>query len=285
MARVALHIGEQIPPRYAHRFAPKPFTRPQLFACLVLKAFENTDYRGIVARLRDNPTLCAERGLKRVPHFTTLQKAARTLLSCQRVRRLLDTTVRRGLKRRRRIRRGSVDATGVEAGRISPYFARRRDRSSGKATTSRYTHCPKLRALCDCDTHLILAMHPTRGATPDVHQVQRTMKQLVPSVTLTALLADPGYDSEMNHAMLREQHKARTRIPASAGRPTRKPARGRYRRLMQCLFRRPERTCDSQRRQSETVFSMIKHHLSHAITSKGYSNRCRGCYCSIRRTI
>ncbi len=44
-------------PEYAHRFSPKKFTQHQLFAGLALKAFHNTDYRGIVAnRVRRSDT-------------------------------------------------------------------------------------------------------------------------------------------------------------------------------------------------------------------------------------
>ena len=32
---------------------PKKFTQPQLFACLVLKTFFQTDYRGVVVFLND----------------------------------------------------------------------------------------------------------------------------------------------------------------------------------------------------------------------------------------
>ena len=40
-------------PKYAHRFSPKKFTQHQLFACLILKAFCRTDYRGVVAMLAE----------------------------------------------------------------------------------------------------------------------------------------------------------------------------------------------------------------------------------------
>ena len=54
VAQVALEIATEALPRFAHRFSPKKFTQPQLFACLVLKQFHKTDYRGITAILADN---------------------------------------------------------------------------------------------------------------------------------------------------------------------------------------------------------------------------------------
>ena len=76
VAREALAAGTAALTLYSHKFGPKTFTRPQLLACLVLKKFFKTDYRGIVAILKDSSALRATLGLSRVPHFTTLQKAA-----------------------------------------------------------------------------------------------------------------------------------------------------------------------------------------------------------------
>jgi len=67
VAMVALHIGERSLPIHAHRYSPKTFTQPQLFTCLVLKAFFKTDYRGIVAYLNDMTELRETIGLKKVP--------------------------------------------------------------------------------------------------------------------------------------------------------------------------------------------------------------------------
>ena len=50
---MAYEIGKQSLPQYSHRFSPKTFTLPQLFACLVLKSFLKTDYRGVVEFLAD----------------------------------------------------------------------------------------------------------------------------------------------------------------------------------------------------------------------------------------
>src|ERR1700722_9568185 len=93
VAMVALAAGKEAFSDYSHKFSPKKFTRPQLFACLVLKEFEKKDYRGITGLLEDCPDLCAAIELPSVPHFTTLQKASRRLLKTDRVRALVDQTV------------------------------------------------------------------------------------------------------------------------------------------------------------------------------------------------
>jgi len=61
---------------------------------LVLKSFWLTDYRGAVARLRDNPYLLQLLALPKIPHFTTLQKASRQLLASAAAKRLLKATIR-----------------------------------------------------------------------------------------------------------------------------------------------------------------------------------------------
>ena len=54
VALVALGIGKEALPAYCHRFSPKVFTQPHLFACLVLKEFFKTDYRGIMGILGES---------------------------------------------------------------------------------------------------------------------------------------------------------------------------------------------------------------------------------------
>ena len=80
VAIVALEVGRQTLPDYAHRFAPKIFTQPQLFACLVLKAFFRTDYRGIERYLHDLPELCRVLGLKRIPDHSGVGKGMSPLI-------------------------------------------------------------------------------------------------------------------------------------------------------------------------------------------------------------
>ena len=79
----ALEVGQRCLPLYAHKYAPKKFTQPQLFACLVLKEFERKNYRGVAQLLDDCPDLRAVIELKTVPHFTTLQKSGRRLCGCR----------------------------------------------------------------------------------------------------------------------------------------------------------------------------------------------------------
>src|SRR5262249_6393169 len=82
--QVAHEIGRRRLRKYGHRFSPRKFTLPQLFACLVLKEFLRLDYRKLAALLADAPSWAAVIGLQSIPHFTTFQKAACRLLNSTR---------------------------------------------------------------------------------------------------------------------------------------------------------------------------------------------------------
>lgn len=71
----ALEVARGALPPYSSKFSKKDFTRHQHVAILALKAFLKLGYRDVVACLRDWSDLRAVLGLKKVPHFTTLQKA------------------------------------------------------------------------------------------------------------------------------------------------------------------------------------------------------------------
>src|SRR6476620_9396735 len=79
LARTALATAEAAIPAYSSKFSRKDFTQHQLFACLVLRSFFGTDYRGIVALLEDLSDLRRILKLEKVPHHTTLYYADQRL--------------------------------------------------------------------------------------------------------------------------------------------------------------------------------------------------------------
>ena len=270
---VAYRTAERTLPAYRHRFSPKKFTQHQLFACLVLKAFMKSDYRGIVAHLIDSPDLSRRIGLKHIPHFTTLQKAAAKLL-CQPIANQLLTATVRTLKKPS-IPLAAVDSTGLEAGHVSRYFVRRkRSKQLEMSKTSYYRHWPKLAIVCDCHNHMILSAITTRGPSVDVNQFRKTLNYAVETFTIQHILADAGYDSESNHRYARDEHHIITTIPPKLGRPqlTPKPCKGKYREMMRTAF---DKKTYGQRWQVETVFSMIKRNFGETINARNDSAQCR----------
>ncbi|MCX5659307.1 MAG: hypothetical protein NTW19_06235 [Planctomycetota bacterium] len=63
-------------PDHTHRFSPKTYTQPQLFACLAYMALIRADYRGVEAHLNDLPGVCEWIGIKKAPDHSTLHHAA-----------------------------------------------------------------------------------------------------------------------------------------------------------------------------------------------------------------
>lgn len=210
--------------------------------------------------------------LARVPHFTTLQKASKRLLSAESARRLLDETVRLQMGRKKRVSKAAIDSTGLQCGTASSYFVRRRKKTDNPWKTVTYHRYPKLGIVCDTSNHFILASRVGRGPRPDVDEFRPLVADALKRVRMTTMVADAGYDSEPNHQFARKHNNIRTMIPPKHGRPTQKPAKGKYRRLMQIRF-----DCQIYRNrvQVETVISMIKRRQGSYVKARTYWSQCR----------
>ena len=72
------NLGVGVPLHFS-RFSNRLYTVWQHCAVLVLKELEGKSYRGIVELLEDCDRVVSFIGLRRLPHFTTLQKFARRI--------------------------------------------------------------------------------------------------------------------------------------------------------------------------------------------------------------
>ena len=79
VAKEALKVGKKSLLPYGNKHSPKTFTQAQLFAILTLRTFFKTDFRGVVAILEDSSELQRALELKKLPHYSTLCKAAKRL--------------------------------------------------------------------------------------------------------------------------------------------------------------------------------------------------------------
>jgi hypothetical protein len=274
VGREALAVARSCLRRYAHKFSPKKFTQHQLFACLVLKTFLKTDYRGLAAHLADHSDLRAVLGLAVIPHFTTPQKASRRLLRQPRARRLFRSTIGRFLQRRRRVRRAALDSTGLDCSRASRYYIRRRNGAAKHWQTVAYSYYAKLEAAFDCRTHLLAGVLVGRGPRPDTDRFVPLLDATLANVRIDAALADAGYDSEANHRYARERRGVRSFIPATGGRPTTKLPTAPYRRRMKQRLNK-DYGGYGQRAQAETGFSMFKRRLGSTVNGRSYWSQCR----------
>jgi Transposase DDE domain/Transposase domain (DUF772) len=270
--QVAHAVGLRQLPAYSHRFSPKKFTLPQLFACLVLKEFMRLDYRKLSALLEDTPRWAAAIGLTSVPHFSTFQKAADRLLRAKHAQRLLDETVcaaqRIGIVRKQ-VALAALDGTGFETRHNSAYYVKRRERAgkTGYQTTT-YTRYPSANFVCVCRSHFGTG----RGPGPDDPYYEPALRQTARRITVNTLLADAGFDSERAHIFARDVCGMRAIIPATRGRPTTKLLRGHHRNKMKRRFPKKQY---GQRWQIETVNSLIKRLLGAALRARAYWSQSR----------
>jgi hypothetical protein len=274
---VAHEAARRSLPPYFHRFAPKKFTQWQLFACLALKVHQKKDYRGVWELLRDSGDLREAIGLKKVPHWTTIQKAAERLLRSEQVHKLLEATITL-IRPKRRVKHSAADSTGFDTHHASRYFIWRTHRTKkGKEPEKRvsYRKYGKLMVLICCASHLVLAAVASAGPTPDIDQLGGLMDKLTPTVTIERLVADAGFDSAANHKLLREEHGILSTIPPKHGRPSKNPdalPADPYRRLMKTRF---NDKAYRKRPQVETGFSMMKRNLGDCLQGRTYHSRRR----------
>jgi Transposase DDE domain len=274
LARHAYWLARIYLPAYAHRFSPKKYTQPQLFVCLVLKTYFRADYRKLTAILQDFDALQVYLELPAVPHFTTLQKASRRLLRAPQAKRLFHGVVRRFLGRRRRLKRAAMDSTGLELGRRSAYYVRRRHAGQEGKKRVLYSRFAKLELTFETHSHLIVGAMAGRGPKPDVDRFVPLLDTTLEVVQPQAMLADAGYDSEGNHQHARLKRKVRSYMPAKHGRPTTKMPKGRFRRLMKQRLNKNFGKY-GQRWQAETGISMIKRCLTETVHGRTYWSQCR----------
>lgn len=276
VARVAYYLAKQSLPAYTHQFSPKVYTQHQLFTILVLKSFFTTDYRGICEILEDNDNLQDILELPKIPHFTTLQKASKQLLSSKSSQKILAEII--VTSQELEIiplcsNLSAMDSTGMESHHTSRYFITRKQRSDQKDTyqTTTYKRFPKLAILCDCLSHLIFGLIPSRGPSTDVSHFKKLLSIGEKFLHSVRVLADAGYDSESNHVFAREVIHSESIMPARTGRQTSKPPTGKYRAMM----RQELPPVYGQRWQVETVNSMIKRNLGSELSAKSYWSQCR----------
>lgn len=276
VARMALRAAGDALPNFAKAKSPKKFTQPQLVACLIVKEFLCQDYRSIQVMLSEWSELRDALELTSIPHFTTLCQAARRLLTKPLTDRLQAATLalcRQGKLLANESKLAAIDSTGLETRHVSAYFTKRCKTHRGHLK-HRY---PKLSAICDTATHLILGSVIDRGPKPDYIEDEQTLCEALKQQWFTTLLGDAGYESERFHSVCRDDLGIRSIIPTrQRGRPRKDgkplPVRGKHRKRMKRHF--PKKLY-GQRWQIETVFSMFKRNLGAALRGRQYHSQSR----------
>ncbi|MGI0045888.1 MAG: transposase [Nitrosotalea sp.] len=253
-------------PFYLHNKSNHIFTLHQHVIMLVLRQYESKSYESFVEWLQVSDQIVQMLGLKSIPHFTTLQKAAARLSDI-----LLHVAIGRfiGMVSPGKIFAGA-DATGFEDGHAAYYYTYR---SSARRS---YT---KLSAGSDMVTQLVIAVVIRHhGTSHDIRHFPELLERMAAVTTPWIFVLDMGYDAEWVHQMIRER-QILSMIPVRKREdcPVRR-TKGRYRKQMRRSF---DGIRYHQRNKCETIFSVIKRRFGSEIMAYGDSMMTKELLCRV----
>jgi hypothetical protein len=203
--------------------------------------------------------ICKSLGLSKIPHYTTIQKAAARLDTTM-LQKILESFVIHA-----RIKKvfAGIDATGFGHGQSSYYYTKRA-RLRRKFV--------KLSICADMKKQIVCAIkirhrqrHDSVDFTPLLHKANDICH-------IHTVVADKGYDSEKNHVAANNLGIASIIPPRYADIPVYK-TRGYHRKMLK------RKGYDSgtyhQRNKTETIFSVIKKLFGENVTSRKISTQNR----------
>jgi hypothetical protein len=229
-------------PLYNSKFSNKIFDNVQHLFLLVVKEHSKYGYRMFVESLYDSK-IPQYISLKKIPHFTTLQKFSQRIKS-----KLLDKLIfmTNHLFKERGTFFG-IDSTGMELDQASGYYCKRIDREKP------VKGFVMLNAMSDLSSQIILATKIRkyrRHDSIDFVSIFKKVKQL----DFDYLVADKGYDSEKNHQAVFQAGKQSLISLRRMDVPVYK-TKGAYRKKAKKEF---ENGLYTQRELTETIFSSMK---------------------------
>jgi hypothetical protein len=185
-----------------------------LLAILCVMRYEDWTFREAEVRLGEHRELRQAWGLSSVPDFTRLYRFLQRLEG-QTIDRAVGETVRRMCGGRRcghRRARVAVDATGLAQGAVSTFFVRRLHHHGQKPLPWR--HGLKWVVVADLDQQLLLSQSARRGPGNDCASLPTVVEAASEQTPIGLVLADAEFDSERNHAYIRQRLGAHSVIPA-----------------------------------------------------------------------
>lgn len=258
VAELAMKLSQPYLADYGATTSRHDFTQRQLMACLVLRAYLNTTYRGVIDVLAVSSQLRQSLGMTdKLPHYTTLQKfSARSQVLA--IAQKLVETIGKAAAAQSPDEVAAMDSTGLELTTASAYFRSRR----GKGTVKKWV---KVSVMIFCGSLLPLALEVSMGPRNDCTQVPSLLAQAQAVGQPQRLYADAGYDAEWVHRQCREQWQVESIIKpitrrADGGRS------GKYRAQMTDEHLR-ERGY-GQRWAVESFFSALKRTMGSALRAR-----------------
>lgn len=190
VVRVSMRVGRRCMRAYSHAKSPKVFTQPQLLACLILRAYTKTSYRGVIELLALMPAVYQAIGLRQLPDHSTLCKFSER----KDVQAIVDRCLAELVKQvggSERIVEAAADSTGMETSAASVHFM--------AASGRKRRRFVKLSMVIICGLLLPAALDVDFGPSSDLKQGYRLIRKASKVLTPQTLYADSGYDSEEWH--------------------------------------------------------------------------------------
>lgn len=220
VARLSLRLAGRYMQPYSHVKSPKRFTQSQLMACLILRAYLKTTYRGVIDVLDASEEVQKCLGLSRLPHYSTLKYFADRSDTLAIVDAMLAEIVRAVAAEDQEV---AIDSTGVESTSASAYFRTRSGRKQKKYV--------KLSVCVLYGSMAPAALAVSWGPCNDKAVARELLDKSRAALQPRTLFADAGYDAEWVHEYCRDDWGVASWIPPAVHREDGR-ANGKYRSKM-----------------------------------------------------
>jgi len=196
VATLAMRLGARHLADYGATRSRHDFTQTQLMACLILRAYLKTTYRGVLEFLSISPSLRCELGLAdKLPHYTTLQKFSARSKVLEIADAMIQTIGRAAGEPLFGQGAAAMDATGLETTTASAHFQCRRGGQRRKWV--------KISTIVLCGSLLPLGLVLDWGPNNDKCQAKALIGKASQTSLPAKLYADAGYDAEWIHDQCR----------------------------------------------------------------------------------
>ncbi|HEY3856198.1 MAG TPA: transposase [Verrucomicrobiae bacterium] len=258
VAALAMKLGFRHLADYGANTSRHNFTQRQLMACLILRAYTKTTYRGVLELLAVSPSLRQELGLgDKLPHYSTLAKFSARSQVLEIADAMICTIGKAAFLQTDEPTAAAMDATGLETTTASAHFQCRRGGQRRKWV--------KISTIILCGSLLPMSLVMDWGPTNDKCQAQDLISKAQVVAMPDTLYADAGYDAEWIHVQCREQWGAESVIKPAVHRADGK-RNGTWRSGMSKNYL--EKMGYGRRWAVETFFSGLKRTTGSMLTSR-----------------
>jgi hypothetical protein len=198
VADLSMQLAQRHLAEYGATRSRHDFTQRQLMSCLILRAYLNTTYRGVLDVLAASASLRECLGLQeKLPHYTTLQKFSARSQVVAIAQKLVAIIGQSAAVQKPGPQDAAMDGTGLAHTTASDYFRHR----SGR----RIRGWVKVSVMVFCGSLLPLAFVVDLKPTNDCTHAQTLITQAQQVAQPQRLYADAGYDAEPIHQRCREE--------------------------------------------------------------------------------